>query len=72
MTEQRGWQERWGVADLEFNQVCVLIAAGFVLASPFFALANGDAGWLSFMVGFIVFWVAVMMTPDKPGSDEAE
>lgn len=64
MDEQRSWQERYGVADLELRHWGALVGMAFVVASPFFALVRGEAGMLAFGVGLLVFFVSANAVPD--------
>lgn len=64
MDDQRRWQERWGVADLEFHHAVALIGIGFILISPFFALVRGEAGAIALAVGLLAFFVAAHTAPD--------
>ncbi len=68
LVEQRSWQERWGVDELEFRHWCALIGAGFIVASPFFALARGEAGLLAFAVGVLAIFLAILGTTSGDGS----
>lgn len=65
MDDQRGWRERYGVADWEDRHWCAAVGVGFMLASPFFALGRAEAGGLAFVVGFIALMLAVAATPDR-------
>lgn len=70
MDDQRSWQERYGVADLEAHHWCALIGIAFVLASPFFALARAEAGLMALGVGMLVFFLSAEAAGDPPSDDE--
>jgi hypothetical protein len=68
--DQRSWQDRWGVAELEFHHCVALVGIGFILLSPFFALVRGEAGLLAFVVGMLAFFGAAHTAPDDGDQDK--
>lgn len=66
MDEQRGWKGamgRWRPS--EDRHLVALVGIVFVMLSPFFALARGEAGLLAFAVGGLMLLGAAHATPDK-------
>lgn len=70
MDEQRSWQERWGVADLETRHWVGLVGLAFVALSPFLALGQPVAGLLGFVVGMLLFAIAAADAPDENTDNE--
>lgn len=67
MCEQRSWQERYGVADLEAGHWIGIGGMAFIVLSPFFALVREAAGALALIVGLMMFMASAHMTPDDDG-----
>lgn len=72
MSDQRSWQERWGVAELDVHHWLGFVGIAFLALSPFLALVKETAGMLAFGVGLLAFFWAVLITPDEPHSGESE
>lgn len=68
--QQDGWRARF--AEYEPRHWYCFIGIGFVLMSPFFALAQLAAGFLAFGVGGLAIFCAVANVPDDDDGEERQ
>lgn len=64
--QQRGWRERYDLADFEFRHFLALLAIVLIFAAPIVVvLRDGESGLVFFAVGFFSLIWAVALTSDK-------